>query len=228
MSSQNTNVVLTRGLQCPHCKLLGEPGDAACVNGDFDFPADHPVVGLNEEGEIIEVNGAPVSVTKGAAPPVVASVSDPAAATANTAVATTAPAATTATTTATRTCWLELRVDTSPRDGRPPEGDADYDAPPTWAPFRYELTAAMVRFGRAPLIPGALTIEGDNVVGRVHGDLRRLSSGSYELENLSRNGTFVRSVSKLLKENERYILAPGDELELGDWVTATYHEETVA
>ena len=242
MSSLNPTVVVQRGLKCPKCGTLGEVGDAACISGDFDFSDDHEVVGVNDEGEVIEVNGQPVSAANPRTPATAAiptgsptGIAVPAAAAdsslsavsgADSSAVTAGGAAASGSTQApNKKCWLELRVDTSARDGRPPAGDADYDEPPTWAPFRFELSAPLVRFGRAPVIPSALTIDGDKVVSRVHGDLRRMPNGTYELENLSNNCTFVRGLAKLLKAGDRHILAPGEELEVGDWVTITYCED---
>ena len=236
MSIITDTVVVQRGLKCPHCGTIGEVGDAACVNGNFDFPDNHPVVGVNAAGEVVEVDGAPpLTMSTPAARP--AAPTPVVVAPAPTAVNPELTSPVVASAPTSKTCWLEVRVDLSPRDGRPPEGDADFDPAPTWSPVRFDLTAAAVRFGRFPILAGALMIEGDRAVSKVQGDLVRLDSGSYKVvHNGGSNGIFFPATTDAagkttrpplyLEEGHEYILAPGDRFQMGDWIECEYHEQT--
>lgn len=212
--------VARRGLLCPKCGELAEPSDKFCQSGDYTFQPGEPVVGLDRDNFIVEVDGSPISPTRtlptasnSIAIPPVAEVTPPA-------VNTPGPSA------APRSCSIEIMIDLSPRDGRPSVGEADYTEPPNFPTLEMPLNDPLVAFGRSPVMEPAIVLSGDQAVARLHGYLRHTTDGGYEVDNQSSHcGTFVRTIGVLLAEQGKaYRLKDGDQLEIGDWYTFTYHE----
>jgi hypothetical protein len=140
------------------------------------------------------------------------------------------PATPATTVTATKKAYIEVVVDESPRETRPDVTDKTYAAAPKSIPAAYDLTEKLYPFGRENQLNAAnfLLIEGDNAVSRMQGYLRRLPDGSYELQNVSENFLpWVRVKNIEIGKGQSYKLSDGDEIEMGDWFTITYHEQAI-
>jgi hypothetical protein len=125
----------------------------------------------------------------------------------------------------TRVCFIEARVDHTERDGRPEVGDPRYKPAPTWAAETFPLSAAVVDCGRVKLGVEDILIREDTAVSRSQARFRRRHDGGFDIENLSGNGTFIRTTGQLLEAvGARTKLNDGDEIEIGYWVTLTYRE----
>jgi hypothetical protein len=227
------HVVVQRGRQCPHCKVIAaDPDDQFCVTEgcDYQFPPDAPVVGLDADGVVVEINGKPAWAAPLAPQPVLASVpalQETVASPAVVASPVVAPVATALEVRPahTKVCTLEARVDLSPRDGRPEEGDPSFKPAPSWQPTTHSLTAPVVDCGRVTLGAEDILIQGDAAVSRSQARFRRRSDGGFDIENLSNNGTFIRTTGQLLEAvGARTKLNDGDEIEVGYWTTLVYRE----
>jgi hypothetical protein len=175
-------------------------------------------VGVDADGVVREIDGKPVSAVPPVAPAPAPVVVAPAAA----APAAAAPAAAAAS--SSKICSITICVDESERDGRPDISDPNYDPPPVFQAKDYKLTGSIVGFGRMAVGSEDIVIEGDDAVSRMQGRFRLTADGGYEVENLSKSGTFIRRGEVLLEGDDKARLQDGDVIEIGYWFTITYHE----
>jgi uncharacterized Zn finger protein (UPF0148 family) len=243
MTNATPGTVIQRGRKCPQCSdvTLADTGDEFCAVCGTPIAADAPVVGIDADRKIVEVDGKPVSAasplpTKPAAAAVTATVAP---APVSNATGSTATDTTAAVAAGSKKRRLVVEVDaTTPRDGRPAPGDEGYAAPPTTGRREYDLdelvavaslSAAnpVIMFGRMKVGNDYILLEGDRVVSKTHGWFFHPEGDetTFAVQNESGSGTFVRGQDILVEKGQHYKLKSGDVLEVGDWFTITYVEE---
>ncbi len=108
-----------------------------------------------------------------------------------------------------------------------------FSFPASTAPWRVELTGAVVRIGRRSASRGItpeIDLAGplvDPGVSREHARLLAQPDGSWALiDEGSTNGTCLNGVAKRIPTNQQVSLADRDRVYLGIWTTITLHRDS--